>query len=823
MKNLRNIKYVVVLLLLNIVVVANAATTLLLQNKEFNVDTLSHVNVGPGTVYTSLTLSSPTKSFNAFVMTLDLKNNDNVEYRMEIGRDTTLSTERISSIAKRKSDNNTHYFAGINADFYITTSYVAAYAGQPHMDCIMNGEIASTGYLAASDYGHFFMDYDKNVWCDNPTQSFEITYPDGTKVSLPRINQDIYDNEIVLFNSKYGKQTRVSGCTDVQLVLAEGESWVVNKPIKLVVVSAPSTSGCTPIAKNGAVLSANGTYAEKVASLKVGDVLVANFNITLQDYGVSPQIKECSGGDVVILKRGEVVYEAHRFINGINSNNPRTMAGYTEDRSKMVWCCVDGRSNTSAGCTYPEGAELMKFLGCYDAVNFDGGGSTGMYIEPLGIVNSPSDGSERAVANGLFAVAKTPTDNEIAEIRFVDWVKEMPQYGYYTPKFYGYNKYGLLINTDLKGVTLSCPAELGEIVKDGTTLFCNGGGTHALTATYNGISTTLAVSVDDKTEPIFRHPQIMLDTYKDYTIDVYGVVRGADVTIDNAAFTWETSDASIVTVDEAGNVKGISNGKATIKGTVGSFSKEIGVTVEIPTKHYQDITSYDGWTIEVSNLSGQSISPMERGGFAIDYTADASRKIYLTIAKDVNSWSRPDSLIVEVNPGTSSWKALTINFADYRTPDELVSYEFAPNLMANAVNRISIPMSEIVDINDMSTYPLTFKNLYVVLSDSKGSSHHVEINKLAWVYNVIPADASSVENIENDKIDLVLSPNPVLAGEDVKLNVSKAVEYTVSAMSGAVVNQGKGVEISTAGLSSGVYLVTVKTMGGLITSKLIVK
>ena len=203
---------------------SKASAINILQGVEYKVDTLSHYKAGPGTSYTSLNLKSDSKNLNIFVLEMEMNGYDDVEYRMEIGNDTTLTTEQISSIAKRKTNENTHYFAGVNADFYITSSYVPEYVGQPHMDCIMNGEIAGTGYLAAADYGHFFMDYNKNMWCDNPTQSFTLTLPDGSSVALPRINQDIYDNEIVLFNSKYGRQTRVSGCTDVRVKLAEGES-----------------------------------------------------------------------------------------------------------------------------------------------------------------------------------------------------------------------------------------------------------------------------------------------------------------------------------------------------------------------------------------------------------------------------------------------------------------------------------------------------------------------------------------------------------------------------------------------------------------------
>ncbi len=55
----------------------------------------------------------------------------------------------------------------------------------------------------------------------------------------------------------------------------------------------------------------------------------------------------------------------------------RTAAGYTKD-GKVILFIVDGRIETSDGATLVELAQIMKGLGCVGAVNFDGGGSTGM-------------------------------------------------------------------------------------------------------------------------------------------------------------------------------------------------------------------------------------------------------------------------------------------------------------------------------------------------------------------------------------------------------------------------------------------------------------
>ena len=95
--------------------------------------------------------------------------------------------------------------------------------------------------------------------------------------------------------------------------------------------------------------------------------------------------------------------------------------------------------------------------------------------------------------------------------------------------------------------------------------------------------------------------------------------------------------------------------------------------------------------------------------------------------------------------------------------------------------------------------------------------------KVSWVYNSVPG-SSAVEGIEAvEKSALQLSPNPVESGSIVRFGVSEAVSYAVSALNGAVVKQGTGVEVSTEGLSSGIYLVSVKTAEGVKAARLIVK
>jgi exopolysaccharide biosynthesis protein len=75
------------------------------------------------------------------------------------------------------------------------------------------------------------------------------------------------------------------------------------------------------------------------------------------------------------------------------NRHPRTAVGIRNHR-KVILVTVDGRTSEALGMTINELADLMTLLRCRDAINFDGGGSTTMWIsgKPFnGVVNMPCD------------------------------------------------------------------------------------------------------------------------------------------------------------------------------------------------------------------------------------------------------------------------------------------------------------------------------------------------------------------------------------------------------------------------------------------------
>lgn len=114
-------------------------------------------------------------------------------------------------------------------------------------------------------------------------------------------------------------------------------------------------------------------------------------------------MRETLGGVPLVVQDGAAItsYPGWSFCS---ARHPRTAVGITEDRRTLILVAVDGRSDQSVGMTCPELGDLMESLGSHVAVNLDGGGSTTLYMQGRGVVNRPSGGSERVVANHLGVV-----------------------------------------------------------------------------------------------------------------------------------------------------------------------------------------------------------------------------------------------------------------------------------------------------------------------------------------------------------------------------------------------------------------------------------
>lgn len=173
-----------------------------------------------------------------------------------------------------------------------------------------------------------------------------------------------------------------------------------------------SRGGAIP--PDGSVLSGTGDAAEWLSAHGSVGMSIAVSNQILagnRPVAVRPSLDVVNGGPR-LLRGGRPAITA--FAEGFHwtdnpefyyrfgiRRNPRTLAGVTE-AGRLVLVAVEGRKpGSSVGASFRESARLMRALGAEDAVNLDGGGSTGMTLGSA-LVTRPSDlTGERPIADGL--------------------------------------------------------------------------------------------------------------------------------------------------------------------------------------------------------------------------------------------------------------------------------------------------------------------------------------------------------------------------------------------------------------------------------------
>ena len=126
------------------------------------------------------------------------------------------------------------------------------------------------------------------------------------------------------------------------------------------------------------------------------------------DYdGVKADLQECTGGGYRYLRDGKVckgydLVDDNGNYTPLEDSYPFSTIGVREDGT-IIMMIVDGRNESvSTGLSYSEAGEIMKSLGCVNAVMLDGGGSaqlvlknanTGKYV----LQNKATDGGQRSM------------------------------------------------------------------------------------------------------------------------------------------------------------------------------------------------------------------------------------------------------------------------------------------------------------------------------------------------------------------------------------------------------------------------------------------
>jgi hypothetical protein len=372
-------------------------------------DTLAMRELAPGVAYRHFV--DARGPWSVHLVRVDLTRAD-LEVRHVRALGALRGREKTSEMARRAgTDKGTRVLAAVNADFFDLQT------GENENEQVIDGEWWKGLKVTDSPYDTF----------DNPHVQLGIdsarrplidrfildgkAWAHGAATPILTVNRaptGAYEGT-TLYTPRYGAATprdTTHKFVEVAMVAAghRGDTLLFLRR------GAPTTTAGTPIPADGVVLSAFGARTAEVHAMADGDtVRVLLATLPRMPHGSVPRM--LVGGWPRLLRDGELVAADAASLEGTISRNaemrhPRTAAGFSRDSSTLLLLTVDGRSENSGGMTLVELGRMMRQLSAWQAMNFDGGGSTTMVVDGM-VVNHPSDSTgERAVGNAVVVMRR---------------------------------------------------------------------------------------------------------------------------------------------------------------------------------------------------------------------------------------------------------------------------------------------------------------------------------------------------------------------------------------------------------------------------------
>lgn len=298
--------------------------------------------------------------------------------------------DRVSSMV-----NKSNAVGGVNGDFFFYDPVPGSLGA-----LINDGEIISARAEHAAPLPGIFIDVLNNAKIDYlKRETIATNLSTGKSIKASAVNSIIPDfSNAIILTSKWGEKS-IGTKYHNDLV----EVLIVDNKVAQVGQGQPAIT----IPENGYVIATRGEYAGRLMNFNIGDPIqfTMNSNIDINNT------KFAIGGGSYVLKDGQL----RQPDTASGGNQPRTGMGISKDGKELILVTIDGRGTSFKGVSQEIFGTILRDLGAYNGLNLDGGGSTTMAIKPVGsekaeIVNTPSDGSERYVVNGVGVYNNAPID-----------------------------------------------------------------------------------------------------------------------------------------------------------------------------------------------------------------------------------------------------------------------------------------------------------------------------------------------------------------------------------------------------------------------------
>jgi hypothetical protein len=443
---------------------------------------------------------------------------------------------------------------------------------------------------------------------------------------------------VVLFDGSFEATNKdTSPKVSVYLSVKSGEMRVGTELV-CEVLSTNETRWEDALRSDYLVLSARSdtVYTSQLNALKTlapGDTVT--IAISANDFLTGAE--NAVGGGDILVENGVNVAPAGENLA------PRTAAGIRRDGT-VVFYTVDGRQeNHSVGMTYAELADRLIELGCVDALNLDGGGSTTLEAvrpgyEELAVINSPSTGYLRNCANYILFMSGAEGTGEAARLHLYPLSTVMLPGTSFTVDVRATDDAYLPVGVNAGGVSYETNG-LGEM---NGTVFTAGmaPGDGKLAARYESASGDCRVTVTDKVDAITILNQAAGTEPVSITLKAGGKVdltakafkNGLEVVASDTSFEWSVN-GPIGTVSPEGVLEAYDfTGEGTVVCSFGDTKASLDVKV-VPEgfllADFEQDRSFDGRVgtgVEASVLStNREFVRFGQSSLALSYDFDLTQ------------------------------------------------------------------------------------------------------------------------------------------------------------------------------------------------------
>lgn len=344
------------------------------------------VTLAPGVTYTKIT--DPSVPLRTYVVS------------MEPNKAATLDTQAAGSTWGRYAGtsaiaSSAGALAGINGDFSDNGMPVHAFAEEANL--LTAGPNVGATFAMSKDKAHEYLKQGAKPVITG------VNNANGKSFTVEQWNSGNPANGEISGYTSFGGSVEKppSGACSARLLPAGNYRWAASKR-GVVRDYTVDTVRCQsdPISINGGVVLAADRYsyrADQIKAMSAGKTVSLTWDVESWT-GVTDVI----GGAPQLLANSKIVTN-NNCGTYFCDRNPRAAIAYTND-GRILLVVVDGRSSGSVGETPVAFAQTLKNLGAISALNLDGGGGATMWIKGKGVVNVPSDGSERPVTQAVLVL-----------------------------------------------------------------------------------------------------------------------------------------------------------------------------------------------------------------------------------------------------------------------------------------------------------------------------------------------------------------------------------------------------------------------------------